>query len=395
MERRIILYYFKPIVWHLMIGLVFSRTASFMTLPFLAIYMYEVLDATPLVIGITVGIAQLTSTVGGFFGGYLTDLIGRKKILLSAIVGWVFVFLGFALATNVAMFIILSALNGVCRAFFEPSSQVLMIEQTPVEKRRRLFSIRYTFINLSAVIGPLIGVAISNSSSMKVPFIVTGCLYVFCFFFFMFVLRHVEDKKGQEQTLGILNLLAVLWKDRVLMLIILGSVFCSFVFSQTDSTLSQLLNYTMDEGIRLFSVLIAVNALTVMILQFPLSVMMEKVSIKLNLLIGSILLIIGMFCFYLADSWSFYILAMVIISFAEIFIIPMMNVVVEMIAPSHQKATYLGVMQFQSLGGFLGPIIGGWMITHFISEVYLVMVFIAAFMLVCYERALKSTKRIN
>lgn len=382
--------YFKPLVWHLMIGLVFSRTASFMTLPFLSIYMYHSLQASPLVIGLTVGIAQLTSTVGGFFGGYLTDFIGKKKVLLMAIVGWTFVFMGFAFATNVSLFIVLSALNGLCRAFFEPSSQVLMIEQTPVEKRRRLFSIRYTFINLSAVVGPLIGVAISNSSNLQVPFIVTGTLYIFCFFFFFYILRNIHEEKIHHTQLGLINLIQILVKDRVLMFIILGSIFSSFVFSQTDSTLSQLLNYTMEDGVRLFSVLIAVNALTVMILQFPISLVMEKVSIKINLFIGSILLAIGMLAFYLADNWVIYIVAMVIISFAEIFIVPMMNVVVEMIAPSHQKATYLGVMQFQSLGGFLGPIIGGWMITHFVSEVYLVMVFVSVAMLICYELALKN-----
>ena len=150
----------------------------------------------------------------------------------------------------------------------------------------------------------------------------------------------------------------------------------------------------MEDGIILFSVLIAINAFTVMILQLPLSILTEKLPVKSSLTLGSVLTIIGMFCFYLANSWTMYIVAMVFVSLAEIFIWPLIGVIIEMIAPEHQKATYIGVMQFQSLGGFIGPIVGGWMLMHFAGEVYLVVTFGAIIMLGCYFIALHG-KQFN
>ena len=390
MERRFFMKFFHPIVWQLLAGTIFSRTASFMTLPFLAIYLQNEFNASPILIGLAVGISQLTATFGGFFGGFLTDRLGRKKILICAIIGWSIVFYGFAFSTEVWMFIVWNALNGICRSFFEPSSQAFMIDFTEEDKRRRLFSIRYTCINLSAVVGPLIGVAISNASSMAFPFFITATMYAFIAIFFVIVLRQVNEDDIEKSTTGIAELVRALVLDRTLMLLIVASIVCSFVFSQTDSTLSQLLNLTMADGIALYSVLIAINAATVLLFQLPLGILSEKVSIRVSLLFGGALLAIGMFCFHLADSWTMFIVAMFIISLGEIFIFPMMSAIIEMIAPKNQKATYLGVMQFQNLGGFLGPIIGGWFIVHFMSELYFIMAGLSLVVIACYMLALRG-----
>ena len=47
-----------------------------------------------------------------------------------------------------------------------------------------------------------------------------------------------------------------------------------------------------------------------------------------------------------------------------------MNVMIDEIAPDTQKATYLGVAQFKNLGGFIGPIIGGWLLTHYMNAMF-------------------------
>ena len=387
--------YFPPIVWQLLIGMMFSRTASFMTLPFLAIYMQNELQAPALLIGLAVGISPLTSTFGGFIGGFLTDKFGPKQILLISLVGWMMAFFGFAWSQSVWLFIVWNALNGLSRAFFEPSSQALMIAFTPQEKRRRLFSIRYMMINFAAVIGPLVGVYIAQADMRLSPFTITAFIYIACLLFFASVAKNPPtiNEHAEKQTVRLLC--HTIMSDRVLLSILLASVLASFVYSQTDSTLSQLLNMTMADGIRLFSILIAVNAVTVVVLQLPLSIVSEKISVYKSLLLGSAFTIIGMILFAVADTMWLFALAMFIISLGEIFIFPIIGVIIEMIAPEHAKASYLGALQFQNLGGFFGPIAGSWLLVHFISSVYIVMALIGCVMLLCFIVSLRGKSVAN
>ncbi|MED1045108.1 MFS transporter [Bacillus mycoides] len=387
--------YFHPLVWQLLGGTTFARTASFMTIPFLAIYLQNDLHASPIMIGLAVGISQLTATFGGFFGGFFTDRFGRKKIIIISMFCWSIVFYGFAFANSVWIFVLCNALNGICRAFFEPASQALMIDYTDEDKRRRLFSIRYTVINLSAVIGLLLGVVISKASSMSFPFLITATVYLLYAIFLVITLRRIEEQNTVNVTQGIGDLMRVLLQDSTLMLLIIASVICNFVYMQIDSTMPQLLNLTMADGVALYSVLIVINAATIVILQLPLGILSEKVAIKTSIIFGGGLLALGMLIFHFADNWTLFIVGMVVFSLGEIFVFPMMSAIIEMIAPAHQKATYLGVMQFQNLGGFLGPVLGGWLIIHFAPQLYLLMVGLCLVVIICYIAALRGKSFIT
>ncbi|PGQ43929.1 MFS transporter, partial [Bacillus thuringiensis] len=99
-----------------------------------------------------------------------------------------------------------------------------------------------------------------------------------------------------------------------LMLLIIASVICNFVYMQTEATMPQLLNLTMADGVALYSVLIVINAATIVILQLPLGILSEKVAIKTSLIFGGGLLALGMLIFHFADNWTLFIVGMVVFS---------------------------------------------------------------------------------
>lgn len=131
--------YFHPLVWIILSGTIFVRTASFMAIPFLALYLHNELQASPLLIGVTIGIAPLFSTFGGLIGGYLTDRFGRKAVIIITVFIWSLTFVGFALAPSAVYFVVLNAVNGLCRSFFEPGTQALMIDFTEDAKKEGCF----------------------------------------------------------------------------------------------------------------------------------------------------------------------------------------------------------------------------------------------------------------
>ena len=106
---------FHPIVTSLLLGTIMVRAASFMALPFLAIYLSKTTDFNPVIIGLVIGIGPLTSTFGSFIGGTLSDIVGRKALMFSALIMYAFVFFGFATAHHPWIFLVLNAINGLCR----------------------------------------------------------------------------------------------------------------------------------------------------------------------------------------------------------------------------------------------------------------------------------------
>ena len=361
---------FHPLVWVILGGTVFTRIASFMAMPFLAVYLYNSQNAHPVLIGVAIGVAPLVGTIGGFVGGYLTDRFGRKLIIITTIFIWSIVFLGFGIAEQILVFIVLNALNGLCRSFFEPSTQALMIDYTPSEQRKRLFSLRYAAINIAGVIGPLLGSYIALKSAQSVPFIITGVMYLIYALFLLSILNRYEMKQMKLQSqMSITTILNTLLHNRALLFFIAGGTIVNLGYSQIDSTLPQYLQMTFEDGVKLFSIIIALNAFIVIALQIPLSLLSEKWPIMRTIQVGVLFYAAGYLLFAFADSVLGLYLAITILTIGEILVFPSTSVVIDQIAPRDQKAIYLGAAQFKNMGSFVGPIAGGWILASISGQV--------------------------
>jgi len=383
--------FFHPLVSILLVGTIFVRTASFMTIPFLAIYLQNELGADPITIGITLGAAALFATFGGIIGGYLTDRFGRKTVILATLAIYTLVFIGFASVKIVGLFIILNALNGFARSTFEPATQALMIDFTENEKKRRLFSIRYTAINIAAVIGPLIGVGISKWASPVIPFLITACMYAIYAIFLFFVFKRFDlSSKYNNAKAKFAEMLFVISKDQRLIYLLIGGMFISFGYSQINSTLPQILSWTITDAVEVYSILIALNALVVIIFQFPVSVLAEKWSLFKTLSVGVCFFALGFVGFAVSVGPITFGLAMVVFTMGEILSFPPKNALIEQIAPDNQKAMYLGASQLSNLGGFAGPVIGGWLILQMQNYSYFIMAFILLISIIFYWLSFKK-----
>lgn len=356
---------FHPIVWTLLIGTVFARGASFMALPFLALYLSNTHGIHPIWIGVTIGLSPLTGTLGGFIGGHFSDRYGRKKVILWTIFVWGLVYFGFSLATHIGAFMVLNALNGLCRSFFEPSSQAMMADLTSVDKRKRVFSLRYTAINIGASLGPLLGVYVAQFST-SLPFLLTGMMYfLYGVTLFIMLNRYSITHTIPVHQLPMLDSLIVIWRDKTLLVFIIGGILVNVGYSQIDSNLPQYIQNSFSEGVALFAKLIALNAILVIILQVPLSLISEKWPVLRVMILGSVLFAIGFASFGYVTTIIGLMIAMAVVTIGEIFIFPSTSVFIDQIAPDNRKGTYFGAGQFRSIGNFTGPVLGGWLLQDF------------------------------
>jgi MFS family permease len=368
------------------------RAANFMAMPFLAIYMAKTGHLSPVLIGLAIGVGPLTSTIGGFIGGTLSDMFGRKLMMFIALGLYIFVFAGFAVASHPAAFIVLNSLNGLCRSFFEPPSQALMADLTEKSLRVRVFSYRYTAINIGATVGPLIGSYLGLISA-NLAFIITAIVYLIYFIFLLMLFKKhpiAPVKREGSEKMTIYAALHILRKDIALRYFIVAGILVNIGYSQVESTLPQYLQMSITDGVILYSVLLSLNAVVVVILQLALTRFMEKISLLKGLIAGASLFSLGYLGFALAHSWWMFIAAMIVVTVGEIFVFPMGGVIIDQLASEHNRGTYFGANSFRSIGFFIGPWFGGMILSHYSgSLLFFIMVLVVASSTIFYRSGYK------
>lgn len=363
---------FHTIVWVLLIGTVLSRGAAFMTLPFLSIYLSRHLDLPPVIIGLTVGMSPLMGTIGGFIGGHLSDRFGRKRVMMVAVFTLAFVYYGFMIANSQGWFILLNALNGLCNSFFEPTSQALIADVTDKKNRMKAYSLRYTAINVGASVGPLVGAYLATTSA-KLSFAITGSTYLLYAIILLYFMQKlvIPQQEQRKKTVSFGDAFRIVKTDKALRYLILGIILVNMGYVQLDSNLPQHLQATMSNGVVIFSVLLSINAISVVILQMPISHFAEKYTPMQVMVLGAVLMAAGLLCFSFVNGWTIAIFAIILLTLGEILIFPSNSLMIDTLAPDHMRGTYFGAGGFRKIGNFLGPILGGYLFSHFHGQIML------------------------
>ncbi|MFD2369275.1 MDR family MFS transporter [Brevibacillus sp. GCM10020057] len=361
--RRItsLLQEFHPIVWSLVIGTVFVRAASSMSMPFLFLYLSNHTDMDMAMIGLTIGAGPLAGTVGGFIAGTLSDRIGRRRVMIGALYVWTLVFVGFAVSKNPMVLLVLNMLGGLCRSFYEPVSQALMADVTTPEKRFRVFSLRYTAINVGVAVGPIAG-AVLAKASVALPFLLTGFIYLLYVISLQWLLnkfgiKKIEGQKKEHVTFA--RAFSVLVHDKAFRLYIFAGMLGAVGYSQMSSTLAKFAEMTVANGTELFAILMSINAIVVVVMQLPLTAWAEKKTPLTAIVVGNAMYAVGDVGYAFAHSWTVFMIAMVFFTFGEILTFTSGDVLIDRMAPEGMRGSYYGAKSFSNAGQFIGPWMGG------------------------------------
>ncbi|CAM4245296.1 hypothetical protein BAMA_03440 [Bacillus manliponensis] len=358
-----------PIGMSIIIGTLFARFATSMSIPFLAIYLTTVKDISASVTGAIIGTSALIGVFASFIGGNLSDRYGRKRIMIGSIALWIFVFIGFAFAENTASFFLLNALNGLCRSFFEPTSRALLSDLTKPENRLLVFNLRYGAINVGFAVGPLVGLQIGSAQSVM-PFLVAAIVYALYMIVIILQFRkyRMEEKEtNKKERTTFAGAVRILRRDTVFLVVLLGIIMSTAGYAQFSSTISQYFanSQLFEDGITLFSYALTLNAVTVVIVQYPLIQMFKKYTPLVSIMVGTIFVSIGLFGFGLAQSMVVVFLCTIIFTIGEVLMFSMTDIFIDQIAVPHLKGTYFGAMGFSGVGVVLGPFVGGILIDYY------------------------------
>ncbi|MCP1124469.1 MFS transporter [Bacillus sp. 3103sda1] len=363
------LQYIHPIGMNIIIGTLFARFATSMSIPFLAIYLTNAKGISAGVTGAIIGTSALVGVFASFIGGNLSDRFGRKKIMLSSIIVWILVFIGFGFAEHVVAFFLLNALNGMCRSFFEPTSRALLSDLTKPEHRLMVFNLRYGAINVGVAIGPLVGLQIGSAESTT-PFFIAAIMYALYTIVLALQFRKYrigEEKTEETERVTFMDSLRIIRKDIVFLVALIGIIISIAGYAQFSSTLSQYFanSHLFENGVKLFSYALTLNAITVVIVQYPLIQICKKYTPLVSIMIGTLLVSVGLCGFGFAGSmWTVFVCT-IIFTIGEVLMFSMTDVFIDQIAVANLKGTYFGAMGFSGIGAVIGPWFGGLLLDYY------------------------------
>lgn len=137
-----------------------TRTIEAMIFPFMAIYFSEKLGEKTA--GLLMVLLIVLRIAASFWGGYLADRYGRKKVLLYA-EGVLFMAAVLMAAANspwidsVWLTFAMVMLHGAANGIGAPAADAMLIDVSTPETRTLMYSINYWAINLSITLGTAIG----------------------------------------------------------------------------------------------------------------------------------------------------------------------------------------------------------------------------------------------
>ncbi len=359
-----------------------------MFFPFMAIYFSNSFGKEAA--GMLLIASQVVSVAVGLVGGYCADHFGRKRMMIIAGIGEAVCFVFFALANSPIMespvltFISFSAL-GLFGSLYWPASHAMVADVVPEKHRASVFAVFYTSINISVVLGPILGGIFFFNDRFPLLLVCLGVSITLVFIMIKFIRETAPEKEQRQQkeknknedvkwTRYLSEHLSdykVIVNDKTFLLFILAGVLVGQTFMQLDllmavystdfvpkQSLFSLGSFSISaDGKQAFSWLISENGLIVALFTVAMNRWMVKyperrIFILSALFYGVAIIIFG----HTVNIWVLF-AAIVIFTSAELMVVGIQESFVSKLAPEHMRGQYFAASSLRfTLGRTIAPL---------------------------------------
>jgi len=352
-------------------------------LPYTVIFLARVFALNVQTIGLLLGSALIAGIIASLFAGQLIDRYGTHRVLFLMVgvfsVGHILIGMGGPLPW---IYFLLVAVNAAYSATSVATRTALGDFVIDKSEREKLFSIRYTLINVGFGIGPFIGSALAGISPHSM-FLWAGLAAAVSSLFLLgenqsqtTLVTHQSKNEKTSPWRYIGETLA----DRRVIYFTLAGLFCSLAMRQFPSYLSQYLLKVSAENIyQIISYVSSTNALTVIIFQYIITRRLVSFPIYARLVAGTLCLSGGIVGFILAGRIEAWIAAMFIFSVGEIIISTGEFAAIDRIAPNRLRGSYYAVQNLSTLGGGITPVLCGLVLANFPPRMMFIVLIFAIF----------------
>ena len=353
---------FNVVTSTILVSIFLARFGTFLVIPYLTLFLLNEFDYTGMQIGAILSTLAFSGLIMSFFIGPYIDKFPKNKVIITGLAGYLACYIYFPFIDQYAGFIIFAIVLGMSQSIVEPTYRVLLSLYTEPENRRLIFNIRYFLINISAAVAPLTSVYFQRFGLENIFFGV-GFIFLINIITFLVLFKKYPMVRpvASASKSSIFQSFYVFKKDYAFSIFVLALIFVTFGYSQFDSTFSQYLGRTFDAelAVQYFAWLITTNAITVLIIQYFVYKLGERISTTTSLMIGSGMLSLGLLIFGQSPNIIVLIGAMIIFTAGEVLVFTMVDIHIDSMCEDHEKGTYFALTGVKSIGRIIAPSLGG------------------------------------
>jgi len=354
---------YPPKFWTLLAITFVDRLGGSLLFPFFALYLTKRFNVGMTQVGLLFLVWSLTSFVGSMLGGALTDRFGRKWIVIFSLVSTSFSSVVMGLVGSLQAFFVLALVVGVFTEVGGPAYQAMVADLLPAEKRAQGYGLFRVTFNLSIVIGPAIGGFLATRSYLLL-FISDAVISLISAVLVAVYLPETKPEAIEgaepESVAGTFAGYIQVLHDRVFMLFLLTCMLMVFVYMNMNTTLGVYLRDVHGVPESGYGLILSLNALMVVLFQFPITRRIEGKPQMLMMALGMALYTIGFSMYGLVSIYPLFLLAMVIITIGEMLVAPVSQALTAQLAPEDMRGRYMAVFGVSwGLPFAIGPILAG------------------------------------
>jgi MFS family permease len=346
--------------WVLVSATFIDRLGGTLIFPFFALYVTKRFNVGMTEAGVLFAIFSVSGFFGNMIGGALVDKFGRKSMLLFGLVISALSSLAMGVVGTLIAFYILAVFVGLLSDVAGPAQGAMVADLLPEEQRADGYGILRVAANISWIIGPVIGGFLATRSYLLLFILdaISSLITAVIVYRMIPETKPVDaEDKPPETILQTVKGYAVVAADRLFVAFMFASMLMTMAYLQLYSTLSVYLRDVhglQDSG---YGALMSINATAVVVFQFSITRRIRTRPPMLMMLLGSLLYLIGFTLYGFVVTYPLFIIAMLIITFGEMVVMPIGQAIVANLAPEDMRGRY---MAFFGLSWTIPSAIGPW-----------------------------------
>jgi DHA1 family multidrug resistance protein B-like MFS transporter len=355
-----------------------------MFFPFMSVYFADSFGKETA--GMLLVLSQMAGVFANLIGGWCADQFGRRRMMEIAAGGQAGAFLLFALTNSpwyhspglsFACFTVL----GICGSLYWPASHAMVADLVEEKHRSEVFAVFYTAVNISVVIGPILGGAFFFRHRFALLLFASLSSLALTLLIALFIRETAprrpesfQDEEGIKWYRFIVRQLAnyrIILSDKNFMLYILAGILVAQTFLQLDLSIAvyvseevpvQTLLSIGDWSVRVggatfFSWLVAENGLLVTLLTVWVSRVATRfrersIFVASPVLYGVAMLVLG----GSVHLWSG-IFAILLFTAGELLVVGIQESFISKLAPEHMRGQYFAAASLRfTIGRTIAPV---------------------------------------